>query len=160
MSDQEKRVDGPELVPNVVQDLKLAEFELQLARAMRRVDAPEGFAARVMERAASPKRVVAAPAQVSEARPFDKLRAGSGAPGVVVIPKRSGLWRMQAWAGGAIAAVLVLGMFGAEQLHLRHERAEQTAMANQQFAVAMQVTDHALAQTREQLARAGLNLGE
>ena len=48
----------------------------------------------------------------------------------------------------------------AEQLHQRHERAQQTALANQQFAMAMQVTDHALAQTREQLQRAGLNLSE
>jgi hypothetical protein len=148
MSDQEKRVDGPELVP----ELAMTEFELQLARAMSRVDAPEGFAARVMERAASPRGVVAGPAQVSEARP--------GAPGVVVMRRRSGLLRMQAWAGGAIAAMLALGMFGAEQLHLRRERAEETARADQQFAVAVQVTDHALAQTREQLARAGLNLGQ
>jgi hypothetical protein len=132
MSDQEKRVDGPELVPELAPDLKLAEFELQLARAMARVDAPEGFAARVMERAASP------------------------AEKVVVMRPRSGLWRMQAWTGGAIAAVLALGMFGAEQLHLRRERDR----ADQQFAVAVQVTDHALAQTREQLARAGLNLGQ
>ena len=131
MSDQE-RMDGPELVP----DLKLAEFELQLARAMARVAVPEGFAARVLDRAASP-----AAQTVVEMRP------------------RSGLWRMQAWAGGAIAAVLVLGMVAAEQLHLRRQRAEQ-AKADQQFAVAMQVTDHALAQTREQLQRAGLKLGE
>jgi hypothetical protein len=103
-----------------------------LARAMARVDAPEGFAARVMERAASPSEKV------------------------VVMRPRSGLWRMQAWTGGAIAAVLALGMFGAEQLHLRRERDR----ADQQFAVAVQVTDHALAQTREQLARAGLNLGQ
>jgi len=127
MSDQE-RMDGPELVP----DLKLAEFELQLARAMRRVDAPEGFAERVMETSASP------------------------AEKVIVMRPRSGLWRMQAWAGGAIAAVLVLGMFGAEQLHQRREQAK----ADQQFAVAMQATDHALDQTRAQLQRAGLNLGE
>ena len=133
MSEQEK-MDGPELVP----DLKLAEFELELARAMRRVDAPEGFAARVMERAASPVDV--------EQK-------------VLVMRPRSGLWRMQAWMGGAIAAVLVLGMVAAEQMHLRRERAEQ-AKADQQFAVAMQVTDHALAQTREQLQRAGLKLGE
>jgi hypothetical protein len=73
---------------------------------------------------------------------------------------RFGLQRMQAWTGGAIAAMLALGMFGAEQLHQRHERAQQTAMANQQFAMAVQVTDHALAQTREQLQRAGLNLSE
>ena len=135
MSDQEKRVDGPELMPNVEPDLKLAEFEVQLARAMRRVDAPEGFAARVLDKAEQTQTVI-------------------------VMRPRKGLWRMQAWTGGAIAALLALGMFGAEQLHLRRERAEETAKADQQFAVAVQVTDHALAQTREQLARAGLNLGE
>jgi hypothetical protein len=118
-------------VPDLVPDA----FELQLTRAMRRVDAPEGFAARVMDRAAAPEDV---------------------AQKVIVIRPRSGLLRMQTWTGGAIAAVLVLGMFGAEQLHLRRERAK----ADQQFAVAVQVTDHALAQTREQLAKAGLNLGE
>ena len=132
MSDQEKRVDGPELVPHAEPELKLAEFELQLARAMRRVDAPAGFAERVMERTTSP------------------------AEKIVVMRPRSGLWRMQAWAGGAIAAVLALGMFGAEQLHQRRERER----ADQQFAVAVQVTDHALAQTRQQLARAGLNLNQ
>ena len=132
MSDQEKRGDGPELVPHAEPELKLAEFELQLARAMRRVDAPAGFAERVMERTTSP------------------------AEKIVVMRPRSGLWRMQAWTGGAIAAVLALGMFGAEQLHQRRERER----ADQQFAVAVQVTDHALAQTRQQLARAGLNLNQ
>ncbi len=132
MSDQEKRVDGPELVPHAEPELKLAEFELQLARAMRRVDAPAGFAERVMERTTSP------------------------AEKIVVMRPRSGLWRMQAWTDGAIAAVLALGMFGAEQLHQRRERER----ADQQFAVAVQVTDHALAQTRQQLARAGLNLNQ
>ncbi len=115
--------------------MKLAEFELQLARAMARVDAPEGFAARVMEKAEQ-------------------------TPAVVVMRPRSGLWRMQAWTGGAVAAVLALGMFGAEVLHQRRERAEQAAKADQQFAVAMQVTDHALAHTRKQLQRAGLNLSD
>jgi hypothetical protein len=134
MSEQE-RMDGPELVPNVEPDVKLAEFELQLARAMRRVDAPEGFAARVMERAASPVDV--------EQK-------------VLVMRPRSGLWRMQAWMGGAIAAVLAIGMYGAEVLHQRREQAK----ADEQFAVAVQATDHALAQTREQLQRAGLKLGE
>jgi len=126
MSEQE-RMDGPELVP----DLKLAEFELQLARAMRRVDAPDGFAARVMDKAEQAQRVV-------------------------VMRPRSGLFRMQAWMGGAAAAVLALGMYGAEVLHQRREQAK----ADQQFAVAVQATDHALAQTREQLQRAGLKLGE
>jgi hypothetical protein len=139
MSDAEKRMDGPELVPEVAPELSMDAFEMELARAMRRVDAPEGFAARVMERTASPTEL---------------------AEKVVVMRSRSRMMRMQAWAGGAIAAMLAVGMFGAEQLHQRHERAEQTAMANQQFAMAVQVTDHALAQTREQLQRAGLRLGE
>ena len=152
MSDQEKRVDGTELVPDA--------FELLLARAMSRVDAPEGFAERVVGRVASAEGGVAGPAQVSDARPFGRLRAGSGAPGVLVIPKRSGWLRMQAWVGGAIAAALALGMFGAEQLHQRRERAEQAAIATQQFEAAVRVTDRALAQTREQLQRAGLNLGQ
>jgi len=137
MSEQEKRVEGRG--PELVQDLALAEFELQMARAMSRVDAPEGFAARVMERAASP---------------------AESAQKVVVMRSRFGMARMQAWAGGAIAATLALGMFGAEQLHQRHVREVQTALANQQFAMAVQVTGHALAQTREQLQRAGLNLSE
>jgi len=131
MSEQEK-MDGPKLVD----ESGLAEFELQLARAMRRVDAPEGFAERIMERSAGP------------------------AEKVVVMRPRRGLVRMQAWMGGAIAAVLALGMFGAEQLHQRRERAEEAAKADQQFAVAMQVTDHALETTREQLQRAGLKFGE
>jgi hypothetical protein len=87
-------------------------------------------------------------------------RAGGAAETLVVMRPRRGLVRMQAWMGGAIAAVLALGMFGAEQLHLRRERAEEAAKADQQFAVAMQVTDHALEQTREQLQRAGLKLGD
>jgi hypothetical protein len=131
MSDQE-RMDGPELVPELVPDVKLAEFELQLARAMRRVDAPEGFVERVME---------------TSANPAEKVR---------VMRPRQGMWRMQAWMGGAVAAALALGMFGAQQLHQRREQAK----ADQQFAVAMQVTDHALAQTRQQLQRAGLKLSD
>jgi len=142
MSEQEK-VNGPELV----EDLKLAEFELTLARAMARVDAPEGFASRVVELAEG-----GGCAHVSEAR--------HGVPRVVAMRAGRTMWRMQAWMGGAIAAVLALGMFGAEQLHQRRERAEEAAKADQQFAVAMQVTDHALETTREQLQRAGLKFGE
>jgi hypothetical protein len=159
MSEQEKRVEGRG--PELVQDLALAEFELQMARAMSRVDAPEGFAARVMERAADPEHAAAAPAEVSEARPgAPRVMPGVVATKVVAMRRRFGVARMQAWAGGAIAATLALGMFGAEQWHQRRERAQQTEMANQQFAMAVQVTGHALAQTREQLQRAGLNLGE
>ncbi|MGA8939466.1 MAG: hypothetical protein WB439_09905 [Acidobacteriaceae bacterium] len=144
MSEMEKKLSGPELVPELVPDLELAEFELTLARAMSRVDAPEGFAARVMVRTASPT-------EKTQAEMTQK---------VVSMRPRVRSVRMQAWMGGAIAAALALGMFGAEQLHLRRERAEQVAAANQQFEAAVSVTDHALAQTRAQLLRAGLKLGE
>ena len=144
MSEQDEKLSGPELVPELVPDLELAEFELALARAMSRVDAPEGFAARVMVRTASP-------AEMTQAQMTQK---------VVAMRPRLRSVRLQAWMGGTIAAVLALGMFGAEQLHLQRERAEKAAIANQQFEAAMQVTDQALAQTRAQLQRAGLKLGE
>ena len=108
MSEQDEKLSGPELVPELVPDLELAEFELVLARAMSRVDAPEGFAARVMECAASP-------AEITQDQMTQK---------VVAMRPRLRSVRLQAWMGGAIAAVLALGMFGAEQLHLRRERAE------------------------------------
>ena len=106
------------------------DFERQLTQALRHVDAPEGFAARVMEHAAT----------AEESLP---------------VPPRFLPPRIRAWVGGTIAAMLVLGLLAAEQVHLRHER-EQVALARQQFETAMRVTDHALDQTRVQLEHAGL----
>jgi type VI protein secretion system component VasF len=111
-----------------------SEFELQLTRALRRVEAPEGFAARVMDRAATP----------------------AVAKNVVMMPARL---RAPMWIGGAVAAILVVGAFVGETVHVRHQR-EEAALATQQFDAAVRVTDHALDKTRLQLQRAGLNLGE
>ena len=105
-------------------------LEVQLTQALRPVDAPEGFAARVMERTGSSAKVVA-------------------------IRPRFATLRVRTWAGGAIAAMLALGVFGAEQAHVRHER-EQAALAQQQFETATRITDQALEHAREQLARAGV----
>ena len=110
------------------------EFEQGLMQAMRRVDAPEGFAARVMEQAATPAKVI------------------------TMRPRFAGM-RVRAWVGGAIAALLVVGVVGGEELRVRHER-EQAALATKQFEAALRVTDHALDQTRAQLERAGLKLGD
>jgi hypothetical protein len=118
------------------------EFEAQLAEALRRVDAPEGFAERVMGR------VCADPA-------LDGATVVHGVPRVLVMRKR--MVQGRAWVGGAIAAVLVLGTFGAEQVHVRRER-EKAALATQQFEAAARITDQTLRQTREQLARAGVSL--
>jgi hypothetical protein len=107
-----------------------------VARALRRVDAPEGFALRVLERAEKKT----------------SLRAR-----VLTMP--SWVSRPSAWAGSAVAAALVLGCFAAEQVHVRQQQ-EKAERAQQQFETAMRVTDHALDQTREHLERAGFKLGD
>ena len=150
-------------------------FERTLMQAMLRVDAPEGFAERAMERAA--ESAAGGYPHVPEAGPSDRLRAGHGAsrglPEVSDVPPATSgsrakvlamrprfAWLSQrAWVGGAIAAMLVLGVFGGEQVRARHER-EQAAVAQQQFEEGIRVTGQALAQTREQLERAGLRLGD
>ena len=115
------------------------ELELQLVRAFKRVDAPEGFAARVMQRAASVP-------QVSEAR--------LGAPDVVA---KVVTMRPRVWVGGAIAAMLMVGAFAGEQVHARHQR-EQAAVATRQFEAASRIEDKVLQQMRDRLAKAGVRL--
>ena len=110
------------------------KFELQLTEALRHVEVPVGFAARVMDRAAAP--------------------AVAGKV-VVMRPRLMG----QFWIGGAVAAMLAVGAFVGEAVHVRHQR-EQAALATQQFEAAVRVTDQALDKTRAQLERAGLRLGE
>jgi hypothetical protein len=114
-----------------------AEFEAKLTQAMQRVDAPEGFAARIMDRVAKPAEATATAAPT----------ATTGK----VIAFRS---RVQRYAALGLAAMLALGVFGLDQMHQRHER----AVATQQFETASRITDQALAHTRQQLARAGVSL--
>jgi hypothetical protein len=111
----------------------MSDFEKDLTQAMQRLDAPEGFAARLMERAA--------------AESVDQRR-------LIVTPRRRWWW---SGSGIAVAAGLVAGMFVAQQVHVRHER-EQAAVAQQQFETAMRVTDHALDRTRARLERSGIRL--
>jgi len=111
------------------------EFELELGRRMRRVDPPEGFMERLMERAESDAPV--------------KAR-------VLTMPRRT---VFRAWVGGAIAAMLVTGLFVGQ--HVREQAQERKqAEAQQQFETAMQATDHALDHTRASLQKAGLTLTE
>ncbi len=116
---------------------KINEFEEQLARQLRRVDAPEGFALRVLDR-------------VSD----DAVRKTPLRARVFTMPAWS--FKPRVWVGGAIAAALVLVCFAAQQVHVR----QQQAQAQQQFDTAMRVTDHALDQTRAHLERAGFKLGD
>jgi hypothetical protein len=111
------------------------EFEQELGRRMRRVDPPEGFMERLLERA--------------------EAEAPSRAK-VLTMPRRT---VFRAWVGGAIAATLVTGIFVGEQAHERSQERKQAA-AQQQFEMAMRATDHALDQTRANLQKAGLTLSE
>jgi type VI protein secretion system component VasF len=111
----------------------LTQFEQELTLAMRGVDPPEGFAERVMARA-----------QASE-QPRAKIFA---------MPRRLPLW-----TSGAIAAAVLLGVFFGVQTHLRHQR-EQVEVAQQQFELAMRITDRTLEHTRQQLQRAGVCVGD
>lgn len=108
------------------------QFERELTRAMRSVDPPEGFAQRTMARVQS----------------IVPVRAK-----VLLMPRR-----VRLWAGGAIAAALLAGVFFAEQAHQRRQR-EEAALAQRQFELAMRITDHALEHTRQQLWDAGVRFG-
>jgi hypothetical protein len=110
----------------------LADFAEHLTQALRWVDAPEGFADRVMARARVEERP---PVRVLMMKP-----------------------RQQAWIGGAIAAALLAGVFGAEQIQVRQQR-QQAALAQQQFEAGIRITDDALVHARDQLERAGVGVG-
>jgi hypothetical protein len=116
------------------------DFEKSLAKAMRRVDAPETLVESVMFRVDAES--IAAPTHVSKARHV--------APSWWVAPR--------AWFGAAAfatAALVLLGVVSGERVHQRHLR---EAEATQQFETATRITDAALQHTRDQLARAGVSL--
>lgn len=108
-------------------------FEEWLRRSLKRVDAPEDFAARVLERAAASD-------NISRLRP--RFRHA----------------RHRRWIG-AVAATLLLAAVLANQVRVRRERA-RVAHIRAQFDTAMRVTDGALEQTKLELIRAGVNFGE
>jgi hypothetical protein len=113
-------------------DESFAELEQDLLQALERVDAPAGFAERAMAR------VSAAPAQRGK---------------LLMMPSR-----VRAWASGAVAAALVVGVFAGQQVHERRER-QKAALAEQQFETAMRITDQTLDQVRLQLQQAGVPVG-
>jgi hypothetical protein len=108
------------------------EFEESLTQALRPVDAPEGFADRVVARSQS-------------------------APGVAKVIRMP--VRTRAWASGAIAAMLFAGVFFGGQAHVRHER-QKAELAQQQFDAAMRITDQTLDHVRAQLQQAGVSMGD
>lgn len=118
-----------------------AELEAALTRALRRVDAPEGFAARLAAMAEAEER--SAKAALPPQEPRRRILLG---------------WK-PIW--GAMAALLVAGVLAGHAVHDRHEAQARTharTQASRKFDVSVQITDRALEHAREQLRRRGVPL--
>jgi hypothetical protein len=127
-------------------EMEQNEFERALTRAMRRVDAPETLTKFLM-RVAEVETESRLPRRERKPRKERKHRWAW----FVLRPQRT-----FGWTGGALAAVLLVSVFGVEQVHVRHERKQ--AEVQKQFDEGVRITDRALDQTRERLERAGLKL--
>jgi len=129
------------------EDARMQEFEQALSRAMQRVEVRAETTAKFLALAEEAERK-----RVHAGGGF-RLIKFSNAGRVFAMP------RPRAWMGGAIAAVLALGVFVGTHVHEQHEQQhERRVMAEQQFEAAERITDETLARTREQLQQRGINL--
>jgi hypothetical protein len=129
-------------------DPQMTEFEQALGRAMQRVEVRAETAAKFL--------ALAEEAEKGRAKAGGGLRLVRLSNGgrVIAMP------RPRAWMGGAIAAVLAMGVFAGAHIHEQHEQHERQMMAQQQFETAERITDETLARTREELERRGVNLAQ
>lgn len=137
-------------------------LERELMQAMRPVDAPEGFADRVLEQVAESPVGQTSEFEQELAQAMYRVDAPEGFADrvlgqiaevqlqrakVLTMPRR-----VQVWVGGAIAAALLVGAFGVREQRERREREEAAVHARQQFQQAIQITGSTLADTRAQIA--------
>jgi hypothetical protein len=127
-------------------DPQMKEFEQTLARAMQRVEVRAETSAKFLALAEEAER-----SRVKAGGGLRLVRLANGGR-VLAMP------RPRAWMGGAIAAVLAMGVFAGAHIHEQHEQHERQMMAQQQFEAAERITDETLARTREQLERKGISL--
>ena len=146
------------------QDAGMTEFEAALGRAMQRVEVRAETAAKFLALAEEAERGRVHP---SEQKTFagDPGKAGGGLRlvrlsngGRVFAMPRLRIPQARAWMGGAIAAVLAMGVFAGAHIHEQHEQHERQVMAQQQFETAERITDETLARTRAELEQRGINL--
>lgn len=124
-------------------------FEQALRRAMRREEVRPELTAKLLAIAATdgtrpePRRAVV----------HEMKQPGAGR--VLSFPRR------HTWAGGALAAALLLavglGVGGAVHVHEQHERA---AVATRKFEQASAIEQQVLEHTRQQLREQGVELGQ
>jgi hypothetical protein len=132
-----------------VDDPRMKEFEQALSRAMQRVELRAETTAKFLALAEEAERK-----RVHAGGGFRLIKFSNG--GRVFAMQR--LPQARAWMGGAIAAVLAIGVFAGAHIHEQHEQHERQAMAQQQFETAERITDEALARTRAELEQRGINL--
>ena len=121
-------------------------FEAKLRKALERVDAPPTLRA-FLETAIEAQ---------EHQRKTGKLWFAPKRGGKLLVLPKPWRWVMSPWAGGAVAALLVAGVF-ATGVRVHEEHVKQ-AQATQQFEQATQITDRALEHAREKLRKAGVNL--
>jgi hypothetical protein len=126
-------------------DPRMKEFEQALSRAMQRVDVRAETTAKFLALAEEAERK-----RVQAGGGFRLIKFSDGGR-VVAMP------RPRAWMGGAIAAVLAMGIFVGAHVHEQHER---RVVARQQFETAERITDETLARTRAELEQRGIKLDQ
>jgi len=126
-------------------DPRMREFEQALSRAMQRVEVRAETSAKFLALAEEAERK-----RLQGGGGFRLIKLSNGGR-VFAMPRPS------AWMGGAIAAVLAMGVFIGAHVHEQHERKME---AQRQFETAERITDETLARTREQLEQRGINLDQ
>ena len=126
-------------------DPRMKEFEQALSRAMQRVEVRAETTAKLLALAEEAERK-----RVQAGGGFRLIKFSDGGR-VVAMP------RPRAWMGGAIAAVLAMGIFVGAHVHEQHER---RVVARQQFETAERITDETLARTRAELEQRGIKLDQ
>ena len=132
-------------------DPRMTEFEQALSRAMQRVEVRAETTAKFLALAEEAEK-----SRVKAGGGLRLVRLSNGGR-VIAMPR---LPQARAWMGGAIAAVLAMGVFAGAHIHEQHEQHERQMMAQQQFEAAERITDETLARTREQIERKGINLDQ
>lgn len=127
------------------EDARMQEFEQELTRVLQRTEVPGPITAKLL--------AVADEAQKRHEHAGGSLRLLKFSNSSR-FPAMSRAWT-SAWMGGAIAAVLAMGCFVGAHVHEQHERRIE---AQRQFDTAERITQQTLAQTREELARQGIEL--
>jgi hypothetical protein len=132
-----------------VDDPRMKEFEQALGRAMQRVEVRAETSAKFLALAEEAER-----SRIKGGGGLRLVRLSNGGR-VFAMPR---VPQARAWMGGAIAAVLAMGVFFGTHIHEQHEQHERQVTAQLEFETAERITDETLARTRERLERRGINL--